>query len=64
MQNRFKSKVAWIAIFALIGFLLGNYGLYNAIGLTEASYKALVDLIFAVLVALGVFNNPTDAEAF
>jgi uncharacterized membrane protein len=61
-QNRLRSKPAWIAIAALIGFILGNYGLYDTIGLTDESYKVLVDLILAVAAAVGVWNNPTDAE--
>jgi uncharacterized membrane protein len=64
MQNRLRSKAAWAAIAALLGFILGNYGLYDAIGLTDKSYQALVDLIFAALAAFGIFNNPTDSENF
>jgi uncharacterized membrane protein len=64
MQNRLRSKGAWIAIAALVGFLLGNYGLYDAIGLTNESYQMMVDLVLGVAVALGVFNNPTDSTGF
>jgi uncharacterized membrane protein len=63
-QNRFLSKGAWVAVAALIGFILGNYGLYNKIGLTNESYQTLVNLIFAALTALGIFNNPTDGQNF
>lgn len=64
VQNRYTSKAAWIAIAALVGFLLGNYGLYDAIGLTDASYKTLVDLVLVVVGAFGIFNNPTSADTF
>ena len=64
MQNRFHSKVAWMAVVALLGFILGNYGLYDAIGLTDKTFQTMVDLIFAVLGAFGIFNNPTDSENF
>lgn len=64
MQNRFCSKTAWIAITALIGFILGNYGLYDMIGLTDKSYQILIDMIFAVLGTLGIWNNPTDSKNF
>jgi uncharacterized membrane protein len=63
-QNRFRSKVAWLAVVALLGFVLGNYGLYDAIGMTNESFKTLVDLAFAALTTFGVFNNPTDASNF
>lgn len=63
-QNRLKSKAAWVAIFALLGFVLGNWGLFDAIGLTNETWETLVELILAALAAFGVFNNPTDAEGF
>ena len=64
MQNRFKSKAAWVAVLAIIGFVLGNWGLFEVIGLTNESWQQLVELILAALAAFGVFNNPTDAQNF
>lgn len=64
MQNRFRSKAAWVAVAAIIGFVLGNWGLFEVIGLTDETWKTLVDLILAALAAFGVFNNPTDAQNF
>lgn len=64
MQNRLKSKAAWLAVASLLGFILGNYGLYDAIGLTNETYQTLVSLFFACLTAFGVFNNPTDKNNF
>lgn len=64
MQNRFKSKAAWTAVFAIIGFILGNWGLFDVIGLTSESWEKFVELILGALMAFGVFNNPTDAEKF
>jgi len=63
-MNRLKSKTAWVAVFALVGFILGNYGLYDKIGLTDQSYQTVINLLFAVLTAFGIFNNPTDSENF
>lgn len=63
-QNRMKSKAAWVAIFALLGFVLGNWGLFDMIGLTDETWAKLVELILAALAAFGVFNNPTDKENF
>jgi uncharacterized membrane protein len=64
MQSRFKSKVTWVAIAALLLFILKNYGLLTPIGLTPDSYNELVTLIFTVLTAFGIFNNPTNKEEF
>ena len=63
-MNRFKSPVAWSAIFALLFFLLKNYGLLSPIGLSEDSFNELTTLIFAVLTALGIFNNPENKGGF
>jgi uncharacterized membrane protein len=63
-QSRWKSKAAWVAIFALIGFLLGNWGLFDKIGMTSDGWQTFVELLLAALAAFGVFNNPTDGENF
>lgn len=64
MQNRLKSKAAWVAMLAIIGFVLGNWGLFDVIGLTNETWEQFVELILAALAAFGVFNNPTDADNF
>lgn len=61
-QSRLQSKPFWTAVVALIGFILGNWGLYDYIGLNVESFQTLADLIFAAAIAVGVFNNPNDAE--
>jgi len=63
-QSRLKSKAAWVAIAAIISFVLGNYGLYDALGLTAESFQTLLNLIFMALAAFGVWNNPTEKEKF
>lgn len=64
MQNRLKSKAAWVAVFALIGFILGNWGLFDVIGLTNETWQQLVELLLAALAAFGIFNNPTESDHF
>lgn len=64
LQNRLKSKVAWVSILAIIGFILGNWGLYDQIGLTAESWQQLCDLLLAAMAAFGVFNNPTNQDEF
>ena len=64
MQNRFKSKTAWLAVAAFILFILKTYGLLTPIGLTKTSYKELTTLIFGVVAAFGFFNDPTNKDGF
>ena len=61
-QSRLNSKVFWTSCVALIAFVLGQWGLYDAIGMTSESFQGLANAIFAVLTAVGIFNNPNDAE--
>lgn len=61
-QDRFKSKYLWVAVGALIAFFLGNYGLYETIGLTAETFQTLLNLVFTLLIALGIINSPTDAD--
>lgn len=63
-QNRLKSLAAWVALFAVVGFVFGNWGLFEKIGLTNETWKTLTELILAALAAFGILNNPTDKENF
>jgi uncharacterized membrane protein len=63
-QSRWRSKAAWACVIALILFVLKNYGLLAPIGLTEDSFNELVTLVFSVLMAFGVFNNPEKKGQF
>lgn len=60
MEHRLKSKTLWLSVAALIIFILSNYGLWDAIGMNEESFKEFVDLILVVLIALGIINNPQE----
>jgi uncharacterized membrane protein len=63
-KSRWRSPVAWGSVATLILFVLKNYGLLAPIGLTEESFNELTILIFAVVTAFGIFNNPTDKEHY
>jgi uncharacterized membrane protein len=59
MQNRFKSKAAWISFFALLSFILKTY-----LQVEITQMDQLVELILITLTAFGVFNNPTDKNNY
>jgi len=63
-QNRWKSKIVWTTLIALIVLLGGNYGLWNAIGMTSETFQAAANLVLSILIALGIVNNPTDSENY
>jgi len=63
-QNRWTSRAAWAALLGLVGMILGRFGLYDNLGITDETWQAIVDGLLGVLVAFGVLNNPTDPENF
>ena len=63
-QSRWRSKPAWVAVFAILGFVLGNWGGFELVGLTNETWEQLVELLLAGLAAFGVFNNPTSKDTF
>ena len=61
-QERLRSKVLWVGVIALVMLIMGNYGLYDAIGMTSDTFKAMADLVLGILITMGVINNPKDGE--
>ena len=61
-QPKWKSKYFWMAIAAIVAFVLGNWGLYDAIGMTDESFQKLLDLVFVAVTALGVWNDAGNKE--
>lgn len=59
-QSRWKSKVLWMAIIAQVVALLGMFGVYNLIGITQDWLQGVLTGVLELLVILGVVNNPTD----
>jgi len=63
-QNRFKSKVAWMAIGSLILLVFNTFGLFDKMGITSTSGQLIIDSILSILVLFGVLNSPTDVNNF
>jgi len=53
---RLQSRTFWLSAFALIGFILGEFNVWDA-----GRYDALVDILLLVLVSAGVIVDPTTA---
>ncbi len=54
-KNRFRNYGLWVSVAALIPLALSAFGI-NIID--ESKYMELINAILAVLVALGLVNNP------
>ena len=55
-QNRFESWALWVAVAALIGFIIKKTTGYDP----GPIINELLDLLLPVLVGFGIINNPTD----
>ncbi len=63
-QPKWKSKYFWAAIVSVIAFILGNWGLYDAIGLTSETFQRMCDLVFTAITALGIWNDAGNKEEY
>ena len=59
MKERFKSKVLWGALLALVAFVTKTW-----MGWEIPEFDTFAELLLAALAAFGVVNNPTDKSHF
>lgn len=59
-QDRLKSKYLWVAVISLVAMVLGNYGLYDAIGMTSDVFQNVANAVLNIAVLVGIVNDPTD----
>ncbi len=59
-MNRFKSWALWLSVAGAVWTILSAFGVTESIGLTESTFKTVLDAVGAVLIALGIVNNPSD----
>ena len=60
MQNRFKSWALWVAIAALVAFLVKTFSGIDIKGPLDE----FMDCLLPVVIGLGIVNNPTDPDHF
>jgi len=59
-QNRFKSWAMWISVIGALWVIASAFGITEKIGITESTFKTVVDAIGTILIGFGIVNNPTD----
>jgi uncharacterized membrane protein len=64
MQSRWRSKLAWISVLPLLLLMGDVYGFWNLIGMPKDEFSRMFCMVMNVLVAFGIFNNPTDKEGY
>jgi len=63
-QNRFLSWTAWLTLLPIITMLGDTYGLWKIIGMPQDVFTKLFTAVGALLVAFGVFNDPTSKNTY
>ena len=63
-QPRYRSVAAWASLLALVGMMLGTFGGYEKLGITDADFQTIINMLLSALVAFGVLNNPTSKSNF
>jgi uncharacterized membrane protein len=59
-KDRLKSPFLWTGLASIFILLMGNYGLWDYIGMQEGIFRELVNLVLGLFGSIGVINNPTD----
>lgn len=60
VQPRWKSWAMWVSVAGAVWTILSCLGLTEKIGISEGTFKTILDSVGVILIAFGVVNNPTD----
>ena len=60
VQPRWRSWAMWLSVFGALWTIASALGLTEKIGITEGTFKTVLDAIGTILIAFGLVNNPTD----
>jgi hypothetical protein len=58
-QSRWKSKIAWAAVAALIGFIMKEW-----VGWEIPGWDRFIELLFGALMAFSIFNDPKNKTGY
>jgi len=63
-QNRLKSPVVWITLTTGLLAILGEWGLYQKIGIEKEVIQHTITFVIGLLVLFGILNSPTNKNSF
>jgi uncharacterized membrane protein len=63
-QNRFRSWAVWVSAIGAVWVILSAFGLPQKWGISDATFKTVLDAVGTILVGFGILNNPTDKTHF
>jgi uncharacterized membrane protein len=59
-MDRLKNYGLWVAVSSLILMILQDAG----IPITPEKYQAYSDIVFTILILLGIISNPSSGKGF
>lgn len=63
VQSRLKSKVLWASLASALLLLLGEWGLYETIGIKQEVIQHTIDFALLCLTGFGVINSPDNKNS-
>lgn len=63
-QNRLRSWALWVSVAGAVWTILNAFGVADVWGITEGTFKTVLDALGVILIAFGICNNPTDPDNF
>ena len=63
-QSRWKSWAVWCSAIGALWVILSAFGLPEKWGITNETFKTVLDAVGVILTGFGILNNPTDASNF
>ena len=63
-QNRLRSWALWLSVAGACWTILSAFGVTDAWGISERTWKTVLDAVGVILIAFGICNNPTDPDNF
>lgn len=64
VQPRWKSWALWVSVIGALWTIASALGLPEKWGISEGTFKTIVDSVGVILTGFGILNNPTDPEHF
>lgn len=63
-QNRLKSPIVWTSFFTGLLAILGEWGLYEKVGIDKEVIQHTITFIISSFIMFSVLNNPTNKDGF
>ena len=64
VQPRWKSWAVWLSTLGALWTIASAFGLPDKWGISEGTFRSVVDAIGVILIGFGILNNPTDPDRF